>query len=224
MRTMNLIPTLFVALGAASLGSAAAANTTSPVSYTEKGTGNLPGTAEVAAPAGFDQLLITGLFTDATGGFATNLVDLFQVNITNAGHYFFDTFGSEVADTQLFLFDSSGKGLVWNNDASLAPVNTLSALDTVLNAGTYYLAVSWYGMDPLDGSMTSIFDTLGNGGGANAGTGALSGWNDFSGASVFDRTNYVVTAYVPAPGALGLALAALGLMAGVSARTRRSAG
>jgi hypothetical protein len=107
MRTMNLIPTLFVALGAASLGSAAAANTTSPVSYTEKGTGNLPGTAEVAAPAGFDQLLITGLFTDATGGFATNLVDLFQINITNAGHYFFDTFGSEVADTQLFLFAES---------------------------------------------------------------------------------------------------------------------
>jgi hypothetical protein len=42
--------------------------------------------------------------------------------------------------------------------------------------------------------------------------------------SLFDRTDYVINGYVPAPGALGLALAALGLMAGVSARTRRSVG
>ena len=223
MRTKNLIPFLVVALSAASLGSAAAANTTSLVGYTENNTGNLPGTAEVAAPAGFDQLLITGLFTDGTGGFAPNLVDLFQINITNAGHYFFDTFGSEVADTQLFLFDSAGKGLVWNNDATLTPVNTLSALDTVLNAGIYYLAVSWYGMDPLDGSMTSIFDTLGNGGGPLGGSGALASWADFSGVGQFDSKSYFINGYVsvvPEPAALGLMLAGLALIGRATTRRR----
>ena len=223
MRTMNLIPTLFVALSAAALGSAAAANTTSFVGYTENNTGSLPATAEVAAPAGFDGLLIRGQFTDGTGNQDLNLVDLFQINITNAGHYFFDTFGSEVADTQLFLFDSAGKGLVWNNDATLTPVNTLSALDAQLEAGTYYLAVSWIGMVPLDGSMTSIFDTLGNGGGPLEGTGALAGWADRSGAGQFDSKFYFINGYVsavPEPAALGLMLAGLALIGRATTRRR----
>jgi hypothetical protein len=212
---MNLIPTLFVALSAAALGSAAAANNT----------GSLPATAEVAAPAGFDELVIRGQFTDGTGSQGLNLVDLFQINITNAGHYFFNTFGSEVADTQLFLFDSTGKGLVWNNDATLTPVNTLSALDAQLEAGTYYLAVSWIGMVPLDGSMTSIFDTLGNGGGPLGGSGALASWADFSGAGQFDSKFYFINGYVsvvPEPAALGLMLAGLALI-GRAATRRRTA-
>jgi hypothetical protein len=193
------------------------------VGYIENNTGSLPATAEVAAPAGFDELLIRGQFTDGKGSQGLNLVDLFQINITNAGHYFFNTFDSEVADTQLFLFDSTGKGLVWNNDATLTPVNTLSALDAQLEAGTYYLAVSWIGMVPLDGSMTSIFDTLGNGGGPLGGSGALASWADFSGAGQFDSKFYFINGYVsavPEPAALGLMLAGLALIGRATTRRR----
>ena len=221
MKTNPLFKVASVALAATLVCSAAAA---APLVYVEVDTGNLTGTAEVAAASGFGELQIRGSFVDATGGFAPNVVDLFGFTIGTAGRYFFDTVGSDVADTQLFLFDASGNGLTWNNDRSTAPVDTWSALDAFLDVGNYFIAVSLYGLDPFDGANNSIFDTLLNGGGSIAGTGALAGWNDFSGAALFDRTDYVVTAYVPAPGALGLALAALGLMAGVSARPRRAAG
>ncbi len=217
MQAKNLIQSLSVAVAAATVATATWA---APTVFTETATGSLAGTAEVAAASGFDQLRIEGRFTDATGGFDTNLVDLYKLNITTAGTYFFNTTGSAVADTQLFLFDAAGKGLVWNNDISTAPVDTWSALVAMLDVGTYFIGVSWFGMDPFDGTNTSIFDTLLNEGGPVAGTGALAGWNDFSGASLFDTGDYAITAYVPAPGALGLALAALGLMAGVSSRRR----
>ncbi|MFN9746387.1 MAG: hypothetical protein ACK57B_12160 [Betaproteobacteria bacterium] len=221
MKTSPLFKIASIALAATLATSAAWA---SPVVYVEADTGALPASAEAAAPGGFGALTIRGSFIDASGGFAPNVVDLFSIAITNAGRYFFDTSGSDVADTQLFLFDAMGKGVVWNNDRSVAPADTWSAFDAHLGAGNYFIAVSLFGLDPFDDVGTSIFDTLGNGGGATAGTGMLSGWNDFSGATLFDRTNYTITAYVPAPGAFGLALAALGLMAGVSTRTRRTAG
>lgn len=221
MKTNPISKIASIALAAALASSAAYA---APVVYVEVDSGSLTTSAEVAASGGFGELQIRGRFVDGTGGFTPNLVDLFGFSITTAGRYFFDTAGSDVVDTQLFLFDAAGNGLTWNNDRSTAPVDTWSALDAFLDAGNYFIGVSMFGLDPFDDLSNSIFDTLGNGGGAIAGTGALSGWNDFSGVSLFDRTDYVINGYVPAPGALGLALAALGLMAGVSARTRRSAG
>ena len=220
MKSHPLFKSASVALAAAVLSSAAWA---APVVFTETNTGNLTSTAEIAAPAGFGELQIRGKFADGSGGFDPNLVDLYGFSITNAGRYFFNTVGSDVVDTQLFLFDSAGNGLAWNNDLSTTPVDTWSALDAFLDVGNYFIGVSVFGLDPFDDAFESIFDTLGNGGAALAGTGALAGWDDFSGATIFDRVDYVITAYVPTPGALSLALAALGLMAGVSARARRNA-
>jgi hypothetical protein len=217
MQAKSLFKSVSVALATATLAAAAWA---APVVHIETGTGDLPGTAEIAAPAGFGELRIEGSFLEATGGFPANLVDLYGFSITHAGRYFFNTFGSAVEDTQLFLFDATGNGLAWNNDASESPVNTWSALDAALGVGDYFIAVTWFGMDPIDGLGQSIFDTLGNAGGPIAGTGPLSGWADFAGAGLIDRADYVITGYVPTPSALALALAALGLMAGVSARRR----
>ena len=220
MQAKSLFKSVSVALATATLATAAWA---SPVIHIETGTGDLPGTAEIAAPSGFGELRIEGNFLDASGGLDTNLVDLYGFSITNAGRYFFNTFGSGVEDTQLFLFDSGGMGLAWNNDASLDPVDTWSALDAFLDVGNYFIAVTWFGMDPVDDLGQSIFDTLGNAGGPIAGTGVLSDWADFSGVSLFDRGDYVISGYLPTPIALALALAALGLMAGVSTRRRRAA-
>lgn len=219
MQAKSLFKSVSVALATATLATAAWA---APVVYVESptGTGDLPGTAEIAAPAGFGELRIEGSFLEATGGFGANLVDLYGFSITNAGRYSFNTFGSAVEDTQLFLFDAAGNGLAWNNDASESPVNTWSALDAALEVGNYFIAVTWFGMDPVDDLGQSIFDTMGNAGGPIAGTRALSGWADFAGAGLIDRADYVITGYLPTPSALALALAALGLMAGVSARRR----
>ena len=51
-----------------------------------------------------------------------------------------------------------------------------------------------------------------------AGAGAVVGWNDFSGLSIFDNIGYTINARIPEPGALALSLAALGLLAGFSRR------
>jgi hypothetical protein len=201
-----------IAVGLLGLSAAAWA---APTTYTEVNTGDLPGSAEDTAAAAQFGLTILGNLTDGRGGNAPNLVDMFKFSVGLAGNYFFNTFGSAIADTQLFLFDSAGNGIHWNQDA--APGNTLSAFSTLLGIGDYYIAVSFQGMDPDDGAG-SIFDTLGNGGAAQAGSGAISSWTDFNGSTIWDVSAYTINAYVPEPGALALSLAALGLMAGFSRR------
>ena len=126
-----------------------------------------------------------------------------------------------MADTRLFLFDSAGNGLVWNNDYTDPATSGWSALDSFLDVGNYFIGVSFGDMDPVDGATMSIFETaFPNGGGALSGSGALAGWTNFNPEFFFDRSSYVINAYIPTPSALTLALAALGLMAGVSSRRR----
>ena len=192
-----------------------------PVTFNESaaGTGDLPGATDVISAGAQNGLTILGDLKDGRGGSDANLVDMYRFTVGQAGTYFFDTFGSVIADTQLFLFDSTGMGLIWNNDASLAPVNSHSAFAISLGLGDYHLAVSFYGLEPDDGAG-AIFDTLGNGGGATAGSGSIASWTDFSGLTTWDHTGYVINVKVPEPGVLALSLLALGLMAGV--RGRRS--
>lgn len=215
MHTKQFFKPLAQALAIASLaGSALAA----PVVYNETNTGDLVAGAESAGDAS-GGLVINGKLLDGRGGFAPNLVDLFSFTVTAAGHYLVNSFGSDIADPSLFLFDGLGNGIYWNNDASLAPVDTQSAFGVNLAAGMYHIALSWYGMDADDG-IGSIFDTLGNEGGPLPGAGALASWNDFSGLTTWDLTAYNIniSLRVPEPGALALSLAALGLMAGAMRR------
>jgi hypothetical protein len=191
-----------------------------PTVYTESdpGTGALPiGSAYAGAAEG--GLMINGWLKDGKGGNTPNLVDMYKFNVGYAGTYFFNTQGTSIVDTQLFLFDSSGKGLAWNNDVDLANGNAQSAFSTFLGLGDYYIALSFWGVDPEDDLMMPVFDTLGtNDGPANAGAGAVANWVDFYGQTLWDRDAYTINAYVPEPGALALSLAALALMAGVARR------
>ena len=214
MKLKQLCKPLALAVAALSAGAMAA-----PITYTESvaGTGDLPGIAEIVVGGAENGLTITGKLKDGRGGFGPNLVDMFKFTVGQAGTYSFDTFGSFIPDTALFLFDIAGNGLYWNNDASIAPVNTLSSFATALGLGDYYIAVAFYGLDPGDG-VGSIFDTLGNEGAALAGTGAVVGWNDFYGQNIYDNIGYTINARIPEPGALALSLAALGLLAGLSRR------
>ena len=126
---------LAAGLTALALSTAAMA---APTTFNESGgagTGNLPGATDVVAGGAGSGLMILGNLIDGRGGYAPNLVDMFRFDVGYAGRYFFDTFGSAIADTQLFLFDSLGNGLYWNNDASVTPVDTLSAFAIDLGVG-----------------------------------------------------------------------------------------
>lgn len=217
MQAKQIFKPLAQAIAIASLTSSALA---APVIFNESagGTGDLMASAEAAGDAS-GGLTINGNLLDGRSSFVPNLVDLFSFTVTAAGHYLINSFGSDIADPSLFLFDGSGNGIFWNNDASLAPADTQSAFSTDLAAGSYFIALSWFGMDADDGAG-SIFDTLGNEGAALPGTGALAAWNDFSGLTLWDLTAYNIniSLRVPEPGALALSLAALGLMAGAMRR------
>ena len=216
MKLKQLCKPLALALAVAALSAGAMA---SPITYAESvgGTGDLPSTAEVIAGGAESGLTITGNLDDGRGGFGPNLVDMFRFSVGQAGTYFFDTFGTDIPDPALFLFDSAGNGLYWNNDASVTPSSTQSSFATTLGLGDYYIAVAFYGLDPDDGGG-SIFNTLANEGPALAGRGAVVGWNDFYGLSIYDNIAYTINARIPEPGALALSLAALGLLAGFSRR------
>ena len=216
MKLKQLCKPLALALAVAALSAGAVA---APIIYNESvgGTGDLPSTAEVIAGGAESGLTITGNLDDGRGGFGPNLVDMFRFTVGQPGTYLFDTFGTDIPDPSLFLFDSFGNGLYWNNDASIAPVNTQSSFATTLGLGDYYIAVAFYGMDANDGT-NPIFDTLGNEGTALAGAGTLASWTDFYGLNIYDNIGYTINARVPEPGALALSLAALGLLAGFSRR------
>lgn len=207
---------------AAVVGGASAA----PTTYTELvngagfGTGDLPASAQSAGSVSAGLTRIVGNLNDAAGASLPNLVDVFGFSLASATRLIIDTFGSAVADTQLFLFDAAGNGVGWNNDASITPANTQSELWATLAAGDYYVAITPFGLDPIDLLGGSLFDTLGNGGGPLAGAGALDSWLDFSGAQFFDLQAYNINFRVPTPGALPLTLLALGLAGAVAARRR----
>ncbi len=217
---MKLLMKSWGLAGAMAAALVSASALAAPTVYTEglPGTGALPAAADYVGAAD-SGLKISGRLTDGKGGNTPNVVDMYKFSVGYSGTYFFNTQGTSIVDTQLFLFDSSGKGLAWNNDVDLANGNMQSAFSTFLGLGDYYIALSFWGVDPEDEFATPVFDTLGtNDGPANAAAGAVDNWWDTYGGTLWDIDDYTINAYVPEPGALALSLAALALMAGVSRR------
>ena len=217
----SLSKSIALAFATAALSATAIA---APTLYNETvpGTGDLTGSAEVAGTVGSNALTIMGNLRDGRGGNLPNIADLFAFSVDMAGTYYFDTYGSRIFDPQLSLFDAAGNGIIWNNDASITPSDTQSAMAVALGVGNYFIGISFAFVDAIDSSNAFIFDALGNGGPAMLGAGALAGWSDGAGLGQFgtlwDITAYTINAQVPEPGALTLSLAALGLLAGLSRR------
>lgn len=102
-----------------------------------------------------------------SGEFSSNTdIDLFKISLTgttpfSARIYSFSPGYALSTDTQLFLFDSNGIGVVANDDTSLTPgavyptktFEEVSAISTIgataLPAGDYFLGISWFDNDPL---------------------------------------------------------------------------
>lgn len=128
------------------------------------------------------------------------------------GLYSFDTFGSEVVDTELAIYDAAGNVLAENDDNGVGGPFLQSEVSISLTAGEYFLA-------------TSEFSSVWEPGFVNSGSG-FEGGDDglvfiningsFAGSVLqgdpINETQFWRVEVVPAPASAGL-LAAAGLVA-----------
>lgn len=164
--------------------------------------------------------------TSITGNITSNDADLFGIFLT-AGQLFSATTVVTTAppvayDSQLFLFDAQGFGIVANDN--LLNVTTLSSITfTATTTGIYYLGISGFNYDPRDTAGNFIFaDTRTGQIAPNAGVAALGSWanNTGSTSTAFSYNIAMIGALpVPEPAVGGGLLAFAGL--GVTSAFRR---
>lgn len=107
-------------------------------------------------------------------------VDLYKVCASGGGGFSASTVGGAMLDTQLFLFDASGRGVYGNDDAGPGVRQSLLPAGDPLTpgaSGVHYLGVSQFDLDPQS-SLGPIFpSTLGLVGPTGRGGGEpLSSW------------------------------------------------
>jgi hypothetical protein len=113
--------------------------------------GDLPATAQDLTGAGVDT--INGAVAEATD------IDMYRICIGGGGTFSASSVGGTAVDTQLFLFDSSGRGVYANDDEQDGVVQSLLPAGHPLAPqalGEYLLAVGAYNLDPL-GADEPIF-------------------------------------------------------------------
>jgi hypothetical protein len=104
--------------------------------------GSLPATAQI----------IPGPVETITGSLATlDQEDVYRLCLAGGRTFSATTAGSEIADTQLFLFDATGRGVYANDDDAGGLQSTLPAdlTFTPTRGGIYYLGVSSFDADPV---------------------------------------------------------------------------
>lgn len=91
--------------------------------------------------------------------------DVYEIFISNPAAFSVSTVGSAPFDTELFLFDPAGLGLLANDDATPATLQSTlpnAANDgtgaTVLSPGNYFLAITGKGNKPTSNGGMSIFN------------------------------------------------------------------
>jgi hypothetical protein len=138
--------------------------------------GDLPATAQDLTGAGVET--INGTLGDAD-------VDMYRVCVDGGGTFSASSVGGTSVDTQLFMFDPSGRGVYANDDQADDVVQSLLPAGHALTPqarGQYYLAVGAYNLDPLGaeepifGPGTGVVGPTGLGGGE-----PVSGWGGRSG-------------------------------------------
>lgn len=124
-----------------------------------------------------------------------------------------------VGDTQLFLFDSTGHGIRYNDDIDV--IDFYSSLSfTPTTTGTYYLGISAIDFNPRDaqGSFIYVRDPFNPTATPGASIfGPVASWAAAGGFTDFGeyRINLVGAAPVPEPGSIVLMMLGLaGLLAG----------
>lgn len=186
--------------------------------------GDLPSTAQFTYGSGvLDK--ITGRLSNK------NDADMFAIYISDpmAFSATTDNAATKVYDTQMFLFDADGKGVMAIDDISHSPYNPKSrfvaghALGPVVS-GIYFLAISGWDRDPHspggaifvdDATPVGVVGPTGPGGSQ-----AVTGWdgdgasNGRLGAYEINLTgaSFVPSSPVPEPASAGLLLIGLGVL------------
>lgn len=194
--------------------------------------GALPGDAQVVQGSLTDPVtFIQGELEGNFGPGPSDFQDMYLIQIVTPSTFFARTIDSTTPngftdfDTQLWLFDTAGLGLLGNDNS--ASITTLSELTSVpsdgspalVTPGFYYLAISGAGSAPVSGGG-SIFSfgtpTELSGPDGPGGLSAISGW-DLPGATGRYTIELRGVNFAPAPGAL--AVLAMGFLG--SRRRRR---
>lgn len=152
---------------------------------------------------------------------AYDLVDLYRIRIGDPARFFATTVawdGFYIADPVLYLFDATGAAVAMNDDAD-GSQSMLAGLPPGFGQGTYFLGISFAGVEPTDGT-DPLFDAFGDGSVLPAGV--LAGWQGEPLTPNFDIPGaYVIDIHVPEPGTFALVM--LGLLGVAGARRTRSA-
>jgi hypothetical protein len=95
----------------------------------------------------------SGTLSSISGSISASQVDLYKINICSPSTFSASTLGGTTVDTQLFIFDANGLGVVVNDDAVSQTTGLQSEITSTIvgtrPAGDYYLAVSQYNRDPV---------------------------------------------------------------------------
>ncbi len=164
--------------------------------------GQLVGTAQATG---------AGALSTISGSVAGSDVDMYAIQITNPAAFSASVSGT--GDSQLFLFNGAGRGVVHNDDSA----GVLSAFggSLVPSAGTYYIAITGYNRDATSAGGLIWNNTPFTGERAPDGPGAaspLTGWTGTHGFTSY-TLNLTGAAGIPEPTSLALlALGALGLI------------
>jgi hypothetical protein len=108
--------------------------------------GDLPSTAQV--PAG------SGTLPEIRGTLDAGNADMYLIDICDINTFGATLVGGATVDTQLFLFNTDGVGVTFNDDAVVVAGQSTITAQFVPAPGQYYIALSTYDNDPVD------FDTL----------------------------------------------------------------
>lgn len=105
--------------------------------------GNLPESAYI--PGGSGQLAAL------VGTLDPSDVDMYLIRICDPTIFTASTLGGTSVDTQLFLFDLAGQGVVMNDDSPDGGAQSIITSTFIpLDPGDYYLAISEFNFDPRD--------------------------------------------------------------------------
>lgn len=143
----------------------------------------------------------SGPLTQIQGNADGGDIDMYAINIDNpSGFVAGVSAAGDGGDTQLFLFDSTGLGVTFDDDAQVLS-RRLGLRSLILGrngavpvAGLYYLAICSYDFDPVDALGQELWvDSPFNVQRAPDGPGALNPLADWvPGASNSNLTNYTI--------------------------------